>query len=69
MEPRHAEIARVALQAAGVYGFALAGGYAVSAHGIRRITDADFDLYDRSLADLAAMRGRFDDRRKQLAVE
>jgi hypothetical protein len=34
MEPRHERIARVALEAGARYGLALAGGYAVSAHGM-----------------------------------
>jgi hypothetical protein len=33
MDPFHERLARVALDAAGSYGFALAGGYAVQAHG------------------------------------
>lgn len=33
MDPFHARLARVALAAAEPYGFALAGGYAVQAHG------------------------------------
>jgi hypothetical protein len=34
MEPRHEQIARIALAAGARYGLALAGGYAVSAHGM-----------------------------------
>ena len=34
MEPRHERIARMALAAGARYGLALAGGYAVSAHGM-----------------------------------
>jgi hypothetical protein len=34
MEPRHERIARIALAAGARYGLALAGGYAVSAHGM-----------------------------------
>lgn len=34
MEPRHEQIARIALEAGARYGLALAGGYAVSAHGM-----------------------------------
>ena len=33
MDPFHERLARVALRAAGQYGFALAGGYAIQAHG------------------------------------
>lgn len=34
MDPFHERLARVALAAAGSFGFALAGGYAVQAHGL-----------------------------------
>ena len=34
MEPRHERIARIALAAGARYGLALAGGYAVAAHGM-----------------------------------
>jgi hypothetical protein len=34
MEPRHERIARIALVAGARYGLALAGGYAVAAHGM-----------------------------------
>jgi hypothetical protein len=34
MEPRYEQIAKIALAAGSQYGMALAGGYAVSAHGI-----------------------------------
>lgn len=34
MEPRHEQIARIALAAGARYGLALAGGYAVAAHGM-----------------------------------
>jgi hypothetical protein len=34
MEPQHERIAKIALAAGARYGLALAGGYAVSAHGI-----------------------------------
>jgi hypothetical protein len=33
MDPFHERLARLALDAAEPYGFALAGGYAVQAHG------------------------------------
>jgi len=33
MDPFHERLARVALDEAGAFGFALAGGYAVQAHG------------------------------------
>lgn len=64
MDPRHTKIAEIALKAAGGYGFALAGGYAVSAHGmgsLPKITDADFDMYGCAPDELAGVRSRFAD--------
>jgi hypothetical protein len=45
MEPRHERIARIALTAGGRYGLALAGGYAVSAHGMGSRPSGDVDLF------------------------
>jgi hypothetical protein len=45
MEPRHERIARVALAAGAKYGLALAGGYAVSAHGMGNRPSGDVDLF------------------------
>jgi len=45
MDPIHERLARVALDAAGSYGFALAGGYAVQAHGFLNRMSADVDLF------------------------
>jgi hypothetical protein len=45
MEPRHEKIAKVALAAGARYGLALAGGYAVSAHGIGARPGGDVDLF------------------------
>jgi hypothetical protein len=45
MEPRHERIARIALGAGAQYGLALAGGYAVSAHGIGDRPSGDVDLF------------------------
>jgi Nucleotidyl transferase AbiEii toxin, Type IV TA system len=45
MEPRHERIARIALSAGARYGLALAGGYAVSAHGIGDRPSGDVDLF------------------------
>lgn len=53
MDPLHARLARVGLAAAASYGFVLAGGYAVQAHGfLERISD-DVDLFT-DIADPAA---------------
>lgn len=45
MDPFHERLARVALDAASSYGFALAGGYAVQAHGFLDRPSADVDLF------------------------
>jgi hypothetical protein len=45
MLPNHIKITRVALAAAGRFGFALAGGYAVSAHGMGSRLSGDVDLF------------------------
>jgi hypothetical protein len=45
VEPRHERIAKVALAAGAQYGLALAGGYAVSAHGMGTRPSGDVDLF------------------------
>lgn len=45
MDARHTQIARIALAATGEYGFALAGGYAISAHGMGNRPSGDVDLF------------------------
>jgi hypothetical protein len=45
MEPQHERIARIALAAGARYGLALAGGYAISAHGIGNRPSGDVDLF------------------------
>jgi hypothetical protein len=45
MEPRHEQIARIALAAGARHGLALAGGYAVSAHGMGNRPSGDVDLF------------------------
>jgi hypothetical protein len=46
MDPRHRQLAEIALQAAGsAYGLALAGGYAVRAHGMGDRPSGDVDLF------------------------
>lgn len=46
MDPRHRRLAEIALQAAGSdYGLALAGGYAVRAHGMGDRPSGDVDLF------------------------
>jgi hypothetical protein len=45
MEPRHEQIAKIALAAGARYGLAPAGGYAVSAHGIGNRPSGDVDLF------------------------
>jgi hypothetical protein len=50
MDPFHEQLARVALGAAGSFGFALAGGYAVQAHGFLNRMSADVDLFAEASA-------------------
>lgn len=45
MDPSHGKITRIALETAADYGFALAGGYAVSAHGMGHRLSSDVDLF------------------------
>ncbi|WP_250028409.1 nucleotidyl transferase AbiEii/AbiGii toxin family protein [Paractinoplanes maris] len=45
MDPRHERLAEIALTAGGRFGFALAGGYAVSAHGMGNRLSGDVDLF------------------------
>ena len=47
MDPFHERLARVALKVTASYGFALAGGYAVQAHGFLDRPSADVDLFCR----------------------
>jgi hypothetical protein len=47
VEPRHEQIARIALAAGARYGLALAGGYAVAAHGMGSRPSGDVDLFTR----------------------
>jgi Nucleotidyl transferase AbiEii toxin, Type IV TA system len=51
MDPFHERLARVALEAAGSFGFALAGGYAVQAHGFLNRMSADVDLFAEANAE------------------
>ncbi|GIF98488.1 nucleotidyl transferase AbiEii/AbiGii toxin family protein [Catellatospora citrea] len=48
MEARHREITEIALTSVGRYGFALAGGYAVQAHGMGNRLSSDVDLFTDS---------------------
>jgi Nucleotidyl transferase AbiEii toxin, Type IV TA system len=50
MDPFHERLARVALDVAASYGFALAGGYAVQAHGFLDRPSADVDLFAEASA-------------------
>lgn len=45
MEPLHRRLAEIALAVAGDQGFALAGGYALRAHGIGNRPSGDVDLF------------------------
>jgi hypothetical protein len=63
VDPFHERIATLALRAAEPYGFCLAGGYAVQAHGLVERRSEDVDLFttmaeraDFATADAAALR-------------
>jgi hypothetical protein len=45
MDPFHERLARVALNAVSSYGFALAGGYAIQAHGFLQRMSSDVDIF------------------------
>jgi hypothetical protein len=45
VDPFHERLARIGLAAAGRYGFALAGGYAVQAAGLLERPSEDVDLF------------------------
>ena len=45
MEPQHERITRIALAAGARYRLALAGGYAVSAHGVGNRSSGGVDLF------------------------
>jgi predicted nucleotidyltransferase component of viral defense system len=49
MDPRHERVTRIGLDALGDRGFALAGGYAVAAHGIGSRQSEDVDLFTDQL--------------------
>lgn len=51
MDPFHEQLARVALDAAGMFGFALAGGYAIQAHGFLNRPSSDVDLFAEASAE------------------
>jgi hypothetical protein len=47
MDAVHLRLAEIGLRVAGRYGFALAGGYAVQAHGILERPSEDVNLFTR----------------------
>jgi Domain of unknown function (DUF1814). len=51
MDPFHQRLTRVALAAAGQYGFCLAGGYAVAAYGFVNRLSEDVDLFTTMVAE------------------
>ncbi|GIH69370.1 nucleotidyl transferase AbiEii/AbiGii toxin family protein [Sphaerimonospora thailandensis] len=51
MDDFHRRLARIALTAASDHGFALAGGYAVQAHGVLQRPSEDIDLFTSSVRD------------------
>lgn len=58
MDPFHGQLARVGLDAAGSFGFARAGGYAVQAHGFLTRMSADVDLLPGLAGSLISRRQR-----------
>jgi hypothetical protein len=56
MDPFHERLARVALEVTAAYGFALAGGYAVQAHGFLDRPSADVDLFAEASAEFNSRR-------------
>lgn len=50
MDAFHERLARVALRVGGSYGFCLAGGYAVQAHGMVDRRSEDVDLFTTHVA-------------------
>ena len=51
MDPFHERLAQVGLAALGRYGFALAGGYAVQAHGLLERPSEDVDMFTTLAAE------------------
>jgi hypothetical protein len=51
MDPLHQRLTRVALATVGKYGFCLAGGYAVQAHGFLDRPSEDVDLFTTATAE------------------
>lgn len=74
MEPFHARLARVGLAALGGFGFCLAGGYAVQAHGfvVRRSDDVDLfttaDAQDRFPVAVRALVDAYEADRLEVSV-
>lgn len=58
MDPFHERLARVALDTAARYGFCLAGGYAVQAHGFVERVSKDVDCSPRWLRRATSRRRR-----------
>lgn len=70
MDPFHERLARIGLGAVRRYGFCLAGGYAVQAHGFIERRSEDVDLFTTADGDLPAAVDALADalRREGLAV-
>jgi hypothetical protein len=56
VDPFHRELARIGLSAAAPYQFALAGGYAVAAHGLTDRASEDIDLFTTDQGGVLAAR-------------
>src|SRR5689334_12290741 len=74
MDPLHQRLARVALVTVGKYGFCLAGGYAVQAHGFLDRPSEDVDLFTTTAAEpqfpsaVAAVIHAYEDNGLEVAV-
>jgi hypothetical protein len=51
VDPFHERLARVALEHIGRFGFALAGGHAVQAHGMVERPSEDVDLFTTAISE------------------
>ena len=58
MRPFHQRLARIGLEATAQYGFVLAGGYALSVHGIGDLPSQDIDLFTDAREDAIFSAGR-----------
>jgi hypothetical protein len=60
VNPFHQRLAQIGLEALAPFGFCLAGGYAVQAHGLleRRLSATEFTVYGLKTADIETLTRR-----------